>query len=368
MPNAKPPILGARALNRAGLARQMLLERAAVGPLDALERLFAVQAQSPKAPFLGLWSRLAGFRHEALTRLVDERRVVRATFLRGTLHLLRSGDFLSLRAALQPGLAEALKVLRERGQGLDAARLLAAGEAFFERGPAEFEALREHLAPEHPGGDLRAMAYLIRTQLPLVQAPDEGPFRFSAGGRFALARSFLGAPPAADARPEHLVLRYLVAYGPAAIADAQAWLGLKGLKAAFETLRPELVTFCDERGRELFDLPGGPRPDPDTPAPPRFLPEFDGLMLGWHERSRVLADEHRGRVATKNLLVPAVLLLDGCVAGLWKTERKRGIARLLVGPFGRLTKAMKANVETEGLKLLAFLEPEAKSYEASFAA
>ncbi|HEU4536790.1 MAG TPA: winged helix DNA-binding domain-containing protein, partial [Polyangiaceae bacterium] len=243
---------------------------------------------------------------------------------------------------------------------------IAEAKAFFRRGPAEFEALREVFSAADPAGDVRAMAYLVRLHLPLVQAPEETPFRFSAGGRFTLAEAFLKEAPSAAVQTEALVRRYLAAFGPAAVTDAQAWLGLKGLKAAFDGLRPALVTFRDERGRELFDLPDAPRPPADTPAPVRFLPDFDGALLGWDDRSRVVSDEHRKRLVTKNLLVLASFLVDGRVAGLWKAETKRGVARLLLEPFGKLLKATRAELEAEGQKLLGFLEPEATSREIVF--
>jgi winged helix DNA-binding protein len=364
VPKPQAPVLSSRALNRASLARQLLLQRADLGPLDAIGRLFAIQAQYPKAPSTGLWSRLRDLKRDDLARLVDERRVVRATFLRGTLHLLSARDYLDLRASLQTGLTQGLAVLGKRAEGLDAARLIASAQAFFEqRGAAEFEDLREVFAATDPDGDIRAMAYLVRLHLPLVQAPDDGPFRFAAGGRFTLARSFLNEAPAADLRPDVLVRRYLAAYGPASIADAQVWLGLKALKPTFEALRPELVTFRDERGRELFDLADAPRPPDETPAPVRFLPDFDGLLLGWDDRSRVVSDEHRKRLVTKNLLVLATFLVDGRAAGLWKAELKRGAARLLLEPFERLTKKVRTELEAEGQRLLTFLEPEAKSHD-----
>ena len=134
---------------------------------------------------------------------------------------------------------------------------------------------------------------------------------------FTLADAWLGEPLATDDAPEPLVLGYLAAFGPATAADAQTWSGLTGIKPVLERLRPQVRVFRDERGRELFDLPAAPRPDDDVPAPPRFLPEFDNLVLSHADRTRVLADEHRGFVVTKNLRVRATFLWDGFACGTW---------------------------------------------------
>ena len=159
--------------------------------------------------------------------------------------------------------------------------------------------------------------------------------------------------------PETLVRRYLAAFGPAAPSDAQAWSGLQGLREVFESLRSSLVTFRDERKRELFDLPDAPRPPEDAEAPVRFIPDFDNLVLSHDDRSRIVADAHRGRVTLKNLQVRATFLVDGMVAGTWKSERKRKAAVLVMEPFGAVTKRTRAALEEEGDVLLSFLEQDA---------
>lgn len=354
-------------LGRATLARQMLLERSEISPLDAVERLVGLQAQLAKAPYIALWSRLAGFRRGDLARLFEDREIVRATLMRATLHSMSAADYARFRSTLQPLLADAVAGLGERAKGIDEGRVGLAGARFFQKGPNDFEALREALEKEGLPGDVRAMAYLVRTRLPLVQVPDGGAWSYSTGGTFALAESWLGRQVDPEARLSDFMLRYLKAFGPASVADAQAWSGLKGLKGTFDELRPNLIVFKDERGRELFDIPDAPRPPADTPAPTRFLPDFDVLLLGHADRTRVVSEEHRKRMGTKNLLVVATFLVDGEVAGTWKSEKKRGTAVLLVEPFIPLKKNARAALEAEGTRLLKFLEEDAKAFEVIFA-
>ncbi len=353
-----------RALNRATLARQMLMEREPVPVLSAVERLLALQAQQAKPPFIGLWSRVAGFERDALQALLQRREVIRATLMRGTLHLASAKDYLHLRASFTPLLeASVASVLRERAKGLDIAPLVEEARAFFEASPRTFEAVRDHLVARHPRNDERAMGFAVRMFLPLIQVPTDAEWGYPGTTDFALAESWLGAPLRAGADLATLVSRYLAAFGPASVADAQSWSGLKGLKPAFESLRPSLRTFRDERGRELFDLPTAPRPDEDTPAPARFLPEFDSLVLGHEERARLVDDAHRSRLITKNLRVPATFLVDGFVAGTWTVECKRAVAALVVEPFTPLKKKDRDALAKEGEALLRFLEPGARTFE-----
>ena len=199
--------------------------------------------------------------------------------------------------------------------------------------------------------------------LPLVLVPTQAAWGFPAAADFAIADDWLKTPISTQTAPAHaLVRRYLAAFGPATSADAQTWSGLQGLKAVFEGLRPELVTFRDENKKELFDLPDAPRPAEDTPAPVRFLPEFDNLVLAYADRSRLMADEHRGRIVTKNLQVRATFLVEGQVAGTWKVERKKKAAVLVLEPFAPLAKKMLAALEPEALALLRFVEDEAGGY------
>lgn len=364
---AAAPLLTNRQLNRALLARQMLLAREKTGTFNAVERLAGLQAQVPRPPFVGLWTRLAGFRREDLLALLHAREVVRVTAMRGTLHLMSARDYINLRGSLQPGLTRGMQsILRERA-AFDFAGLETQARAFFGASPATFDAFRDHLKASDPECDERAMAYTIRTHLPLVQVPAETAWGFPAAADFAMADHWLGTKVSTEATSaEALVLRYLAAFGPATPGDAQVWSGLQGLREVFAALRPSLVTFRDERKRELFDLPDAPRPaDPadDTPAPVRFLPDFDNLVLSHDDRTRILADEHRPQVVTKNLQVRATFLVDGFVAGTWKAERKKKAAVLLIEPFGALSKTARAALEQEGDALLRFLEEDAETRE-----
>ena len=354
--------LNLRQLNRATLARQMLLSREKTTATAAVERLAGMQAQLARPPFVGLWTRLDGFRRQDLAESLRRREIVRVTAMRGTLHLMSAADYLAFRGSLQPMLAKSMQsILRERMQNLDMDVLRAEARAFFGGKPATFDALRDHFKAKNPEADERAMAYAIRMNLPLVQVPTEDAWAFPAAADFALADDWLGKAVPLEEAPAHtLVRRYLAAFGPATPRDAQVWSGLQSLRAAFEELRPELVTFRDERKRELFDLPEAPRPGEDAPAPVRFLPEFDNLVLAHDDRTRVIADEHRSKVVLKNLQVRATFLVDGFVAGIWKVERKKKAATLILEPFGKLAKKITADLEREGEALIRFLEPDAE--------
>ncbi|MCP3140905.1 winged helix DNA-binding domain-containing protein [Pyxidicoccus xibeiensis] len=362
------PIMTLRALNRATLARQLLLEREKLPLLKAVERLVALQAQQAKPPFLGLWSRVEGFEREALLRLLQRREVVRATLMRGTLHLLSAKDYVKLRALFAPLLeASVHAILRERAKGLDIAPLVQEAREYLLEEPRTFEEVRDYLVERHPKTDERAMGFVVRMYLPLIQVPTDAEWGYPGTTDFAVAESWLGEPLGTDGTPEALVLRYLAAFGPATVADAQTWTGLKGLKDVVASLMPKLLTLRDEKGRELFDLPKAPRPPEDTPAPVRFLPEFDSLILGHEDRTRLVADEYRSRLITKNLRIPATFLVDGLVTGTWKVERKKATATLVVEPFAPLGKKLRDALVGEGEGLLRFAEPDARAFEVRFA-
>ena len=352
--------LTTRALGRATLARQMLLAREKTTALDAIERLAGLQAQVPRPPFVGLWSRLATFRPEQLTALAHQRKIVRATMMRATLHIVSTRDYRAWRATLQPMLSAAMQgVLRARAEGLDLDALGQAARACLDERPRTFDEIRGILRARWPKADERAMGYAVRTHLPLVQVPTDAVWGWPAAACFAAAETWMGKSIEARADPAALVLRYLAAFGPATPADAQTWSGLRGLKDTFEALRPRLRVFRDEKGRELFDLPKAPRPAEDTRAPVRFLPEYDNLLLAHADRSRVIDDEHRKRVVTANLRVLATFLVDGRVAGTWRMERAKTAASLVLEPFGALSKNTREELVEEGAALLRFAEADA---------
>jgi hypothetical protein len=211
--------------------------------------------------------------------------------------------------------------------------------------------------------DQAALANAVRALLPLVQVPPRGIWGASGQAAHTTAESWLDSPLETDPAPDTMVLRYLAAFGPATVLDAQAWSGLTRLREVVERLRPELVTFRDERGNELFDLPGAPRPDPDVPAPLRFLPEFDNVLLSYVDRTRILADEYKPAISTVNGIIPGTVLVDGFVQGSWKVTRQRRVATLQITPFRRLSQRHRAGLVREGERLLDFAAPDAGTRE-----
>lgn len=346
-----------RDLNRALLARQMLLERQPLTPMEALGRLVGVQAQLPRTPFLGLWSRLAGFKQEDLRKAIEDRDVVRATAMRGTLYLMTASDFLAFRASLRSGETMALP----GGTKTTVSELepvLALARAHFTE-PKEFETFRESL--ERAGfSDIRIMAYAARQLLPLVQAASDTPYGFSPGGQFVLAKTYLGQDVAAAPAPAELLRRYLAAWGPATPADFSGWSGLKGVAALFEEIAGDLVTFRDAGKKLLYDLKDAPRPGGDIAAPPRFVPDFDAVTQGHQDRTRILPPAHAPKIASKNLQVPPMLLVDGFVAGTWKLEVKRKITTLAITAFDNFSAKDRKAVEAEAIALAKAFEPTAQ--------
>ena len=353
-------LLTVRDLNRATLARQLLLERSPLSVDAALERLVALQAQLPSAPYVALWSRLAGFERAHLTdRLVDHS-IVKATSMRATLHLLAANDHVRIRPTLEPLFEAALAAItKKRGVLVDRADLLAAARPFIDESARTFAEISAMLSARWPDHDVGAMRYTVRTQLPLVQVPRADGWGFPGNPTFALAETWLGGPIEAPPDPAALVRRYLAAFGPATVADIQSWTGLASLKDVVRSMGDELVTIKDDRKRTLFDLPDSPRPSADVPAPVRFLPEFDNVLSGHKDRLRFIADEHRPKVYLPALRVAPTILIDGFVAGVWKFESAKRSASLIVEPFGAITAETRRELLAEGEQLARFLDPAA---------
>ncbi len=359
-------ILKLRELNRATLARQMLLERETLPVPAAIERLVGLQAQLASAPYVGLWTRLRDFQREDLAHQIENRNVVKATFIRGTLHLCTAEDYLRFRTALQPLLIGAASAIaRQRGEDFDLDKVLKAARKFIGEKPRSFAEISEMVAKLMPDHDVGAMRYSVRTRLPLVQTPITTGWSYSNKPEFTLAESWIGRPLSPQDNLRDLVFRYLAAFGPAAATDMQTWLGMK-LKDMFEKLKPELQTYRDEGRRELFDLPGLSLPEGDVPAPVRFLPEYDNLLLSHSNRTRVIADEYRKQVYLPGLRVAATILVDGFVRGAWKIEKTKTTATLVIEPFDKLTKKDRAALIEEGERLTRFFEANAKSFEVRF--
>jgi hypothetical protein len=356
------PVLSRRDLNRAALARQMLLERYDLTVTQALHRLLAMQGQLARAPFVGLWARTRDFTPNTLREAIQRRQVVRATMLRGTLHLMLAEDVLAFRTALRSETEMTLPG-GKRWTASDLEPSLAMAREHFRR-PASFESLRERI--DAAGLDeVRLRAYSARLLLPLVQASSHAPYCFDAGGEFVLAEAWLGSDVTAQPAPQELVRRYLAAWGPSTPADFAAWSGIKGVAGWFDSLGEDVVLLKDERARTLYDLRDAPRPDANTPAPPRLLPEFDGVMLGWQDRTRMISADDAKLIANRNLQIPAVVLLDGFVGGTWRLERKRKTATVSVRTFRPVSNTDKRALEEEAFSLVRTFEPDATS-EVSF--
>ncbi|MFF0339543.1 winged helix DNA-binding domain-containing protein [Kribbella sp. NPDC004875] len=353
-------VLSAKAVNRATLARQLLLEREPGSAVEVVARLAGMQGQEPKHPYVGLWTRIDGFTEAQLDQAVEARDVVRATMFRGTLHLVTAADYLRFRVTVAPVLEAGLKVLGDRGAGLEPEKVVAAAEKLLAKEPLTFTEVRDALQQQFPEVNERALGFCTRMLVPLVMYPADVRWSWTANSRFTPAEEWIGRKLHRGAETKELITRYLQAFGPATPADFQTWSGLQKATPLFDEL--ELETFTDDAGKTLYDVPDGPRPDPDTPAPVRFLPEFDNVLLSHAKRERIIADEHKSAVYTKNLRVKATYTVDGVVAGLWTSEKKRGVATLTLTPFGKLPKKTQAELEREGGGLLRFLEPDAKSF------
>jgi hypothetical protein len=355
-------VLTVRALNRATLARQLLLERAPVSPSRAVHHLVGLQAQIPNNPYVGLWSRLAGFDPMSVSDLVHDRSLVRLTVMRGTLHLVTATDCLLLRPLMQPVLDDERRHHRDFApllEGVDLEPVIAFGrEVLSERALSGTE-LRAAMHDRFPDLDAGALAFACRSGLALVQVPPRGEWGRSSQVRLMTTTAFLGRPVEARPSIDDVVMRYLGAFGPATTSDISAWCRLRGMAEVVERLRPQLRVFRTEGGRDLFDLPAAPRPDPDVPAPIRFLPEYDNLWLAHDDRSRVLTEGGWMDLVSAPFRGP--VLIDGWIGALWHLDRrtKDGPASLVVRPTGRLSKRTVASVSAEGRRLLRLIgDPE----------
>ncbi|MGW5662826.1 winged helix DNA-binding domain-containing protein [Streptomyces sp. NPDC003758] len=357
---ATAPVLPHRALNRATLARQLLLRRSPLPAKAAVAHLVGLQAQNVKPPYYALAARLEGFAPEHLSRHMADREVVRIVTLRSTIHTHTADDCLTLRPFVQPARDRELTAFRKGLAGVDLDRLAALARDLVEAGPRTMAQLRDALLAEWPDADPQALALAARCRLPLVQVTPRGLWGLSGQVALTTAEHWLGRPAESAPAPDSVVLRYLAAFGPASVKDMQTWAGLTRLRDAFERLRPRLVTFRDEHGVELFDLPDAPRPDPDTPAPPRFLPEYDNLLLSHADRSRVVPGALKGRNAVGNQAYRP-LLVDGFLAGVWKLEDDA----LVIEPFRGLTGAERDEVAEEGARMLKTMH-EATAYDIRF--
>ncbi|HEX5331011.1 MAG TPA: winged helix DNA-binding domain-containing protein [Cellulomonas sp.] len=392
MPTVDAPLLTRAALNRALLARQHLLARATGPALDLVEHLVGLQAQNPPSPYTALWSRVEGFGHDEVGAALMSRRAARIAVMRGTIHLVTAADALVLPSLTAALYARDLRTNTQHGAGLrqlDLDELTSAARALVEQSPRATTELGRLLAERWPDVAPATLAYGARGTLPLVQVPPRGVWRRSGATTWTTADAWFGpdavgrAPDLTDpdvrsAELERLVLRFLAAFGPASVADVQQWSGIAGLRPVVERLRDRLATFRAEpapgsaTGRELFDLPDAPRPDPAVDAPVRFLPDLDNLLIAHADRTRVISEEHRRRLVSLNGVLPGTFLVDGRVAGTWTVTRvrvpsgqvrpRRELATLELRPFDALEPSTSAAVAAEAERLVRFVADDAADH------
>ncbi|WP_242903351.1 winged helix DNA-binding domain-containing protein [Actinomadura terrae] len=354
-----PRTLDQRTLNRTTLDRQLLLARSAMPPLGAVERLVALQAQDPNLPYYGLWSRLTGFHQQQLTDLLNDRSVVRSSILRGTQHVATAEDFRYVRPLVQRSLLSGRQAAFGRTtKDWDLDELAARARKLLEGRTLTRPQLARELAEIWPGRDLQALGWSVQALVPVVHPPPSGTWNTWGATPFALPEDWIGKPPHDDPTPDHLIHRYLAAFGPASVKDFQMWSGMRRMDADFERLRPGLRVYQDENGVELFDLPEAALVE-DAPAPVRFLPDLDNLLLAYADRTRVMTNEQR-KVICVGAWVKATLLVDGRVHGIWslKHDRKALHAKLTIELFAPLPD--EQHVQEEAEALLRFAAPDSE--------
>lgn len=360
MPTAAGDRVDRRTLNRALLGRQLLLERTAMAPLDAVEHLVGVQAQVPEVPYLALAARLAPFDPDDLGAHVAADRAVRAALMRGTIHLVSARDCRAWAPLVAPLLATILgstswgKNLRAH----DVDAIVAAGEALLAERPRTRAELGRALAERWPDADPASLAWAVTYRLPLVQVPPRGVWGRALQATWARAEDRVGPlDEPTDAALDDLVLRYLAAFGPATPADLRTWARFSGLPAVVDRLRPRLRRLVDEDGRELLDVPDGVLPDPDTPAPVRILGEYDNALLGHADRRRIVPDRPHPDYPPGRGGLHGDYLVDGMLHGTWRIQADRASAVLDLQPGAAIAAADRDALEAEGARLLALTDP-----------
>ena len=345
--------LSQRDLNRATLARQYLLERAPARAVDAIEHLAGMQSQAPLAPYVGLWTRLQDFAPDELSALTEQRQVVRLHLMRNTVHLVSARDCLDWRALFYPlHAAEFSAHFRHGIEGVNRDALLGQAKRLLEERPRTRAELGKLLAERWPDADPGALAYAAAHHIALCQVPPRGIWATNGPAAWAPVESWLGAP--LRPVPVHaLVLRYLGAFGPASVADIQMWSGLTRLSEVVARL--PLRRFRAESGQALYDLPGAPRPSADMPAPPRFLPEYDNLLLSHKDRTRVIPGNRPVPLPPGNGATAGTFLVDGIWRGTWQIRDQA----LHIQPFTSLRHADQDALLSEAAQLRAFTAPQA---------
>ena len=358
--------LSGRQRNRALLARQHLLARVDMSAEQMIEHLVGMQAQSPRNPYIALWSRLAEFTAPDLETLIKDRRALRLPVMRTTLHLVTARDAVIMWPVMQPVLARVFgsqKRWPRALEGLDMAALLADGRKLLELQPRTASELSLALGANWDA-DHEALASAVHYLTPAVQVPPRGLWSSTGRATWTTLEKYLGRQlvPATDTQRDALVLRYLAAFGPASVPDIGTWSGLTGVREIVERLRPRLVTFPGEDGRELLDLPDAPRPPADTPAPPRFMPEYDNLGLSHKDRSHVIPPQAAGRVTG----FVGTFMVDGYLRGQWRVGVVRDVATIEVDAFWPLSSGEGGEVGGEALNLVRWHSPGAARHDVAF--
>jgi hypothetical protein len=352
------PVLGQRALNRALLERQHLLTRATMPALSMIEHLVGTQAQSPLASYVGLWTRLTGFRETELAELMTSRQTVRATLMRGTIHLVSAADALTLRPLIEPTIAGTVRGQFGRAlAGLDMDAVAKVVRELIEAEPRTRAQLREVLGQQWPDYDAESLSLAATYLVPTVQVTPRGVWGSSGPAALTTLESWLGRPLDPSPSIDAIVLRYLAAFGPASVMDAQAWSGLTRLREVFERL-PGLRTYRSEAGVVLYDVESGALPSPEVPAAPRYLPEYDNILLSHADRTRVNPEGRRVPLPPGGGASMGTVLIDGVYAANWRLYRERDQAAVEVMPFHKLTSSEKTDLEAEGMRLVDFIASE----------
>ncbi|MGW4241662.1 winged helix DNA-binding domain-containing protein [Nocardia sp. NPDC004722] len=351
------PELSLRTLNRTLLLRQKLNERVTMPAADLIHHLVAVQAQEPNWPYIGLWTRLADFRHDDLASLLRDRTVVRATMIRRTVHLATAADYRWLYPTVRPDIERTLRsfYLRDATAGLDIAEFASTARQLLTGRTLPRRELGKLLAERFPGRESGHLVHALGVIHPLLHDDAAGTWGswYGRSVSVSLAEEWLNAPLSDSPTPETLIRRYLAAYGPATTADIQEFAGVTRLSEVMTRLRPELRTYTDDSGRTLYDLPEAPIADPDLPAPIRFLPAFDNSCLAHRDRTRIISTPDRARIAkTASGGIP-FYLVDGFVHGRWDLEG----STIRVTPWHPLTKSTEAAVRAEAEQLLPVISP-----------
>ncbi|MCY4147491.1 MAG: winged helix DNA-binding domain-containing protein [Chloroflexi bacterium] len=354
-----------RQLNRTLLSRQLLLERCDIRPLAAMERLAGMQSQIPNPPYIGLWTRLASFQKAELTALLGSREVVRAPWIRSTLHLVSAADHQRFQVVIQPALARSLRsFFGKRARDLDIPRLIEIAIPFLETETPAIGALRDELQRHFPQHDKEAMAYAVRSFLPMLQTPPSGAWGVGTRATYTTAANWLGEAKQSDLAT--LFRRYLAAFGPASVMDFQTWCGITSLKTALAPVLKTLVAYRSEAGAQLVDLPDLPLLPEHAPALIRFLPEYDNILIAHKDRARILPEPHRKKVFLSAGRVLGAVLIDGFVGAIWKVSREKSRARLSINLFEAVAAECQAAIEAEGLRLLRFIDEDAGDYAVEF--